>query len=77
MGRPRSDFISITAMRKRSVADLRAQAVAYRRMAKPARMLNIRDALMKIAARYDALADQRDQERIRGKLRQRGAPSSG
>jgi hypothetical protein len=31
-------------------------------MAKPARMLNIRDALMKIAARYDALADEREQE---------------
>ena len=70
-----------TDFAQRSVAELRDQAAVYRLMAEIARVLNTREdtreALIKLAARYDALADQRDQERIRGKLRQRGAPSSG
>jgi hypothetical protein len=51
-------------MSKRSVADLRAQAAAYRQMPETARLLNAREALIKLADRFDALADQREQERL-------------
>ena len=48
---------------QRSVAELREQAAVYRRMAETARELNTgedtREALIKLADRYDALADQR------------------
>ena len=47
---------------QRSVAQLRTQADAYRRMAGAARMIDAAAALLKIADRFDALADQRDQE---------------
>jgi hypothetical protein len=54
-------------MSKRSVADLREQAAAYRRMAETARVLSTREALVKIAEQFDALADQREQEQLRRK----------
>jgi hypothetical protein len=52
----------------------RSEAAVYRLMAEAARVLNARDALIKLADRLDALADQCEQERLRGKLRQRGTP---
>jgi hypothetical protein len=44
---------------KRSVAELRAQAAAYRRLADGARTDEVAASLRRIAARYDALADRR------------------
>ena len=49
-------------MSKRSVAELRAKAAEYRRMVETARVLKTRAALIKIADRYDALADKREEE---------------
>jgi hypothetical protein len=49
---------------QRSVAELREQAMAYRRMAETAHVLDIRARLVKIAARFDALADQREQQEL-------------
>ena len=49
-----------------SVAELREQAAAYRRMAETARVLNITAALRKIAERFAALADKREQEQFSG-----------
>ena len=51
---------------QRSVAQLRTQADAYRRMAGTARMVDAAAALLKIAERFDALADQREQEQSCG-----------
>ena len=49
-------------MSKRSVAELQAKTAEYRRMAETARLLKTRAALIKIADRYDALADKREEE---------------
>ena len=54
-------------MGKLSVAELRKLAAGYRRAAKTARIIKIRDALTKIANRYEALADKREQEQLRRK----------
>ena len=51
-----------TDLSHRSVGQLRTQADAYRRMAGTARMVYAAAALLKIADRFDALADQREQE---------------
>jgi hypothetical protein len=51
-----------TDLSRRSVAQLRTQAEAYRRMAGTARMVYAAAALLKVADRFDALADRRDQE---------------
>ena len=45
---------------ERSVAELRGQAAEYRRMAEAARQLATRSGLLKLAARLDALADERE-----------------
>jgi hypothetical protein len=45
----------------RSPAELREQADAYRRAAETARMINVREALFKLADQFDGLADQREQ----------------
>jgi hypothetical protein len=47
---------------QRSSAELRAQAAEYRRLAASARTIATAAALLKIADRYDALADQRETE---------------
>jgi hypothetical protein len=52
---------------QRSVAELREQAAGCRRAAETARMIKVRDALVKIADRFDALADQREQEQLHRK----------
>jgi hypothetical protein len=49
-----------------SVAELREQVAAYRRMAETARVLNITAALLKIAERFATLADKREQEQFSG-----------
>jgi hypothetical protein len=54
------------AVSERSVADLRARAAAYRRVAETACVLSTREALVKIADRYDALADEGEQEQLWG-----------
>jgi hypothetical protein len=46
---------------QQSAAQLRTRAVAYRRMAETARMVDAVAGLLKIADRFDALADQREQ----------------
>jgi hypothetical protein len=46
----------------RSSAELRARAAEYRRMAASAHTIAVAEALLKIAARYDALADAREIE---------------
>jgi hypothetical protein len=43
----------------RSTPELRAQAVAYRGMAATARTTDVATALLRLADRFDALADQR------------------
>ena len=45
-----------------SVAELRALAAKYRRMAQTARTATVRDRLGKLAERFDALADRRERE---------------
>jgi hypothetical protein len=45
-------------------------------MAETARVLNTGQALIKIADRFDALADQREQEQLRHKFRGGGASRS-
>ena len=45
---------------RRSVADLRAKADEYRRMAKCARTMTTVSALFKLADRYDGVADARE-----------------
>ena len=52
---------------QRSVAELREQAAGCRRAAATARVIEVRDALVKIAERFDALADQREQDQLRRK----------
>jgi hypothetical protein len=49
-------------MTQQSVAELRNRAAAYRRAAQTARMAKVRDGLIELADRYDALADKREQE---------------
>jgi hypothetical protein len=51
-------------MNERSIADLRAQAAVYRRVGETARVLSIREALVKIADQYDAMANEREQEQL-------------
>jgi hypothetical protein len=50
------------ALAEHSVAELRARAAEYRRTAETARTGTVMDSSRKIAARFDALADQREQE---------------
>ena len=45
-----------------SVAELRARAAEYRRMAQTARTPNAMDSLRRLAERFDAMADQRERE---------------
>ena len=45
---------------ERPIAELRAQAEEYRRMAATARHLETQGSLLKLADRMDALADQRE-----------------
>jgi len=45
---------------ERPIAELRAQAAEYRRMAATARHLETQGSLLKLADRMDALADQRE-----------------
>jgi hypothetical protein len=46
----------------RSVAELRAQAAEHRRMARGARTMTVAAALLKLADRYDLLADTRERQ---------------
>jgi hypothetical protein len=45
---------------QRSVAELRAQAHEYRRMAESARTMVVFESLLRLADRFDALADRRE-----------------
>jgi hypothetical protein len=56
-----------TCPSRRSPAELREQAAAYRRAAQTTRIAEVRDGLIKLADRFDALADQREQEQLRRK----------
>jgi hypothetical protein len=47
---------------KRTIAELRAEAAEYRRMAATARTAEGMASLFRIADRFDALADQRERE---------------
>ncbi len=47
----------------RPVAEIRASAAEYRRMAETAKTAEVRDSLRKIAERFDSLADQRERNR--------------
>ena len=47
---------------QRSAAQLRAQAEQYRHMAATARMADTEISLLKLAIRFDALADRREAE---------------
>ena len=51
-----------TPLSERPVAQLRARAEQYRDMAASARTLDTRNSLLKLAVRFDALADQREHE---------------
>jgi hypothetical protein len=51
------------ALGDRSVAEIRASAAEYRRMAKTARTAGVGDSLRKLAGRFDRLADQRERNR--------------
>jgi hypothetical protein len=56
----------VTSSSRRNVAELRAQAAAYRGAAQNTRIAKVRDGLLKIADRYDTLADQREREQLGG-----------
>ncbi len=45
---------------QRSAAELRAQAAEFRRMAETARTMDATTSLLRLADRFDALAEQRD-----------------
>jgi len=47
---------------ERSVAELRARAAEYRRLAETARTATVMDGLRKVAERIDAIADQRERD---------------
>jgi hypothetical protein len=55
-------FADVTSPSQQSVGELRRQAAGYRRTAKIARTIEVRHALIKIAYRYDELADEGEQE---------------
>ena len=59
-------FADVASPSQRSVAELREQAAGYRRAAKAARVIHVSEALIKIADRFDDLADQREQEQASG-----------
>jgi hypothetical protein len=63
------------AVSERTVADLRVQAAVYRSMAEISRVLSFRAALVKIADRYDALADEGECEQLGGGLSRVVKPS--
>ena len=66
------DYVPLS---RRSSAQLRAEAQDYRRMAATARTEN---SLLKLAIRFDALADQREHEASEsGSLVQRGDDPTG
>lgn len=47
---------------KRTAAALRAQAEEYRYMARTARITETAESLRKLAARFDALAEERERD---------------
>jgi hypothetical protein len=53
------DYVPIS---RRSAAALRTQADEYRRMAQTARLADTAASLRKLAARLEALADERERE---------------
>ena len=53
------DYIPLS---RRSAAQLRAEAAQYRRMAATARMADTENSLLKLAVRFEVLADQRERE---------------
>ena len=63
------------AVSERTVADLRAQAAVYRGLAETSHVLSVRAALVKIADRYDALADEGERELLGGGLSRVVKPS--
>jgi hypothetical protein len=63
---PAPKMSDLSYLSQRSAAELREQAAGYRCSAKTARTLYVSDALIKIADRLDALADQHEQEQHSG-----------
>jgi hypothetical protein len=53
------DYVPLS---RRSSAQLRAEAQNYRRMAATARMADTENSLLKLAIRFDALAELREHE---------------
>lgn len=53
------DYVPIS---KRTAAALRAQAEEYRYMARTARITETAESLRKLAARFDALAEERERD---------------
>ena len=53
------DYVPLS---RRSSAQLRAEAQDYRRMAATARMADTENSLLKLAIRFDALAELREHE---------------
>jgi hypothetical protein len=51
------------ALGDRPVAEIRANAAEYRRMAETARTPGVRESLRKLAERFDRLANQRERSR--------------
>jgi hypothetical protein len=49
-----------TPLSRRPIAELRAEAEQYRRMAATASTADIENSLLKLAMRFDALADHRE-----------------
>jgi len=58
----------------RSSQEIRAQAVAYLRMAESARTAHAKQALERLAARFIALAARREADERLAEAGQRGAP---
>ena len=66
-GSPWPAGVSKTYPSSQSVSELREQAAGYRRAAQTTRIAEVRNGLLKLADRFDALADQREQEQLRRK----------
>lgn len=64
-------------LRLRSLAELRTEAVVYRSMAATARGTDVRAGLLRLADRFDALADQRRNEPVPCCLRYEAAGVTG
>lgn len=60
------DATRAVSVSQRSAATLRAQAAVYRRMADGAHTLTSLEGLNKVADRYEAMAEKREQQEVVG-----------